>query len=79
MPRQLQANIHSDFSSDSGVWTGYRAQVTGLYATHARSDLDDHVVREFNKKIDRLAMPEDLFIEPHDAGFRYIGDGVTFG
>lgn len=78
MPRLTQSNIHADFSTGSGIWTGYRAEITGFYGSYDRVDLDDHVVREYNRKIHTLDLPDSLFIEPFDAGRRYIGDGNTF-
>lgn len=78
MPRLTQDDIHTNFSIDSGDWVAYRAQVTGFYGTDDRQDLDDHLVREFNKKIEDLGMPTGLFIQPYDGGRRYIGDGISF-
>jgi len=78
MPRLTQSNIHSDFSTGSGVWTGYRAEITGFYNDYGRVDLDDHLVREYNKKINDLNISTGLLITPVDAGYRYIGDGSNF-
>jgi len=78
MPRQKQDEIHCDFSTTSGDWVSYRAEVTGFYGTHSSTELNDHIVREFNKKIRDLGMPESLYISPYDDGLRYIGDGTTF-
>ncbi len=78
MPRITQSEIHADFSTGSGIWTGYRAEVTGFYNDFNRVDLDDHIVREYNRKIINLGQPTGLLITPDDAGYRYIGDGVSF-
>jgi len=78
MPRQKQDEIHCDFSLTSGDWVSYRAEVTGFYGSYDFSELNDHIVREFNKKIRDLNMPESLYISPYDAGLRYTGDGTTF-
>ena len=78
MPRKKQDEIHCNFSTTSGDWVSYRAEVTGFYGTYDSSELNDHVVREFNKKIRDLGMPESLYISPYDDGLRYIGDGSIF-
>jgi len=78
MPRKKQDEIHCDFSSTSGDWVSYRAEVTGFYSSYDSSELNDHIVREFNKKIRDLNMPESLYISPYDAGLRYIGNGSVF-
>lgn len=71
-PRLLQAEIHSDFSTGSGVWVAYR---TGIVAMTGEShqDLNDHLIREFNKKIFDLGQPTGLYFVPNDAGLRFIG------
>lgn len=78
MPRLTQAEIHVETGVNSGIWTGYRAEITGFYGSYDRVDLDDHVVREFNRKIHDLNLPTGLFIGPYDGGRRYIGDGASF-
>ncbi len=78
MPRITQSDIHADFSTGSGIWTGYRAEITGFYNEFDRVDLDDHVVREYNRKIQVLGQPTGLMIVPNDAGYRYIGDETAF-
>ena len=78
MPRLTQSEIHSDFSTASGTWTGYRAEVTGFYNDYPDSELNDHITREFNKKIRDLNQDESLYISPYDDGLRYTGDGSTF-
>lgn len=77
-PRLIQAEIHNDYSTVSGTWVAYRAEITGLYSTtgYAASgnatfgDFSDHLIREYNRKIERLNMPTGLYIQPYDAGFR---------
>jgi hypothetical protein len=39
-------------------------------------DFDNHLIREFNRKIDRLNQPSGLYITPFDGGFRFIGDSI---
>lgn len=76
-PRQLQSSIHSDFSSDSGIWANYKAEIISSYnESISKDDFNDHVIREYNRKIERLNQVSGLFITPYDAGFRFIGDTV---
>lgn len=74
--RRKQDEIHTNFSTDSGTWANFRAEVIDLYNISTDDDFNDHLAREFNKKIHDLGQPDELFITPHDAGFRYIGSGV---
>jgi hypothetical protein len=76
MPRLTQSEIHSDFSSASETWSEYRAQVIAFYDNYPHGELNDHITREFNKKIRDLGQAESLYISPYNAGLRYIGDGV---
>jgi hypothetical protein len=71
-PRLLQATIHSDFSTDSGVWVDYRSEIEAL-SGESHQDLNDHLIREFNRKIQDLGQPTGLYFIPNDAGFRFIG------
>jgi hypothetical protein len=74
MPRILQSEIHSNFSLDTGVWNNYKTGIINLYNNiQNKEDFNDHLIREYNRKIDRLNQPTGLFIGPYDAGFRYIG------
>jgi len=75
MPRSTQSKIHSDFSTSSGTWVNYRTGVTAFYDSFPHSELNDHITREFNKKIRDLGQPESLYISPFDSGLRYTGDG----
>lgn len=77
MPRKLQAKIHSEFSTDPLVWFDYQPQVEAMILASVRGhDINDHLVREYNRKIDTLLPPENqgMKITPYDAGFRYVGD-----
>ena len=76
MPRLTQSEIHSNFSSASETWSEYRAQLIAFYDNHPHGELNDHITREFNKKIRDLGQAESLYISPYNAGLRYIGDGV---
>jgi len=80
MPRHLQSEIHSDFSSQSGVWDNYKDLVLGLYSASTdplKTDFDNHLIREYNRKIDNLGQNVSLFITPFDAGYRFVGGGET--
>jgi len=78
MPRLTQSEIHSDFSTGSGTWTGYRAEVRDLYDTYPNRELDSHISREYNKKINSLGLEDSMLLKPHNAGFTYTGGGESF-
>jgi len=74
MPRSLQSKVHSQYSADSLIWEGYKTEVSGLFSSlPITADFSDHLIREFNRKVDRLGLSSDLMIAPYDAGFRFIG------
>ncbi len=76
-PRFLQSKIHSDYTTGSGNWSGYRDQIKTLYdASISKVDFNDHLIREYNRKIDRLNQETGLYIAPFDGGFRFIGDSI---
>jgi len=73
-PRILQGEIHCDFSTNASVWNAYKVQITELYTVSTRTDdFNDHLIREFNRKISILNQSTDLFFSPFDAGFRFLG------
>jgi len=75
MPRHLQSQIHSDFSNISGDWVDYKAQIVGLWnATANKDDFNNHLIREYNRKIHDLSMPTGLYISPFNAGYSYVGN-----
>jgi hypothetical protein len=77
-PRYLQSQIHSDYSTGSNAWTEYRNSIKTMYdASTSKVDFTDHLIREYNRKIDRLNQPTGLFIAPYDGGFRFIGNTIT--
>lgn len=79
MARLLQSEIHSEFSSDSGIWQDYRNQITGFYSEIPKSELDMHVSREFNRKIQVFfGIDSALILSPFNAGFSYVGSGISF-
>ena len=76
MAVDLTNKIHGDFSTGSGVWMGYRGDVTGAYITEEGTGVNyaiysNKLIREYNEKINELNQPKSLYIEPNDAGFRY--------
>lgn len=77
MPRLLEHSIHSDFNTGLEVWSGYKQEIIDYYDSGInRIDLDDHLTREYNRKISNLGLSTGLLIQPFDAGFRYIGSGI---
>jgi hypothetical protein len=76
-PRFLQSQIHSDYSTGSNTWTDYRDQIKTMYdLSTSKVDFNDHLIREYNRKIDRLNQETGLYIAPFDGGFRFIGDVI---
>ena len=77
MSRDLQSKIHSDFNPSEEVWYGYRESIETLFnSSYSKSDFNDHLIREYNRKINRLDQNDYLYIKPYDAGFRF--KGATF-
>jgi hypothetical protein len=77
-PRYLQSQIHSDYSTGSNAWTEYRNSIKTMYdASTSKVDFTDHLIREYNRKIDRLNQETGLYIAPFDGGFRFIGDSIA--
>ena len=79
MAVDLTNKIHGDFSTGSGVWMGYRSDITGEYITGEGTGANyviysNKLIREYNEKISELNQPSNLYIEPYDAGFRYTND-----
>ena len=78
MPRKLQSKIHSDKSTSSSVWNAYKQQIIDLWnASQKKGDFNDHLIREYNRKIDSFNQNSDLFITPYNAGYRFIGSSLT--
>ena len=74
-PRYLQAKIHSDYATGLSTWSGYRDEIKSMYdLSTSTQDFNDHLIREYNKKIDRLNQSTGLYISPFDAGFRFTGE-----
>jgi hypothetical protein len=76
-PRFLQSQIHSDYSTGSNTWTEYRNSIKTMYdSSTSKVDFNDHLIREYNRKIERLNQQTGLYIAPFDGGFRFIGDFI---
>jgi hypothetical protein len=72
MARKLQSKIHSEKSTTTSIWSAYRTQILALWASATnRSDFNDHLIREFNNKVDRFQLSVSK-ITPNKSG-RYTG------
>ena len=77
-PRYLQSQIHADYSTGSTTWSDYRDQIKSMYdLSDSKEDFNDHLIREYNRKIERLNQQTGLYISPFDGGFRFIGDSIA--
>ena len=77
MPRLLQSEIHSE-NSTNPVWSGYRVDIKSMFdASTIKEDFNDHLIREYNRKIERLNQSSGLYIAPFDGGFRFIGSDIS--
>jgi len=79
-PNILRSQIHASFETGTDAWQSYRDNVTGLFISNSganQSDYRDHLIREFNRKINDLNQPTGLFIRPYDNGFRFTGDAIA--
>lgn len=70
-PRELQSTLHSTF--DSGTITGLRPTIYDL-STGAvnKADFNDHLLREYNKKVENCGLPTGLYFAPFDGGLRVL-------
>ena len=78
--RLLQSQIHASYATGSGDWANFPTGVTGLFLSESgsnSSDYRDHLIREFNRKINDLNQPTGLFIRPYDDGFRFTGNAIA--
>lgn len=76
-PRELQNQIHSTFSSDEAVWQNFQSEIGVLYqAAPQHTDFNNHLVREFNRKVYKIGFPA-LAFAPHDAGYRFIDAEIS--
>jgi hypothetical protein len=78
MPRHLQSIIHSEKSHSGSIWSGYNQEIIDLWnSSSAHADFNDHLIREYNRKIDLFNQPTGLFFAPYDAGYRFIGSSIS--
>jgi hypothetical protein len=78
MPRLLQSEVHSEYSANPDVWSAYRVDIKSMFdASTIKEDFNDHLIREYNRKIERLNQSSSLYITPFDGGFRFIGSGIS--
>jgi len=75
----IKDSMHSDFSTGSGVWVGYRHDLTGDYVSRGGTgesyhEFADGTFREYNRKLRDSNQPSSLHFEPFDGGLRYKGD-----
>jgi len=74
----LKSEIHSSYTTGLATWSGYRGQIKSLYdAAISKEDFNDHLIREYNKKIERLNQPTGLYISPFDGGGRFKGSSIA--
>lgn len=79
-PRNLQSQIHSNYATGSNIWSGYRSEIKTMYeSSSAKGDFNDHLIREYNRKINQLNQSSELYIAPYDAGFRFTGSSISGG
>jgi|TARA_A100000172_G_C2974457_1_gene87117 hypothetical protein len=87
----IRDQIHTDFSTGSGVWQEYRRVLTGEFISGGGSHSGSYGeftqdIQEYNRKIDTLSgqwshtgaggnAGTGFFLDPYDAGFRYTGTG----
>lgn len=77
-PRELQQKIHSTFSPIEGTWSSFKEEIEVFYAVHDKSELNSHLLREFNRKVLGLGFA-GLAFSPYDGGYRFIGESIGGG
>jgi len=77
----IKDSMHSDFSTGSGVWVGYRHDLTGDYVSRDGTgenyhEFADGTFREYNKKLNDIGIVggDSIYFEPYDGGLRYQGN-----
>jgi hypothetical protein len=74
-PRLLQQKIHSTFATNEATWESFRTEITNLYDNVTnKADFNNHLIREFNRKIINLGLSQNLMFSPFDSGFRFLGN-----
>lgn len=77
-PRELQNKIHSTFLTSGSIWSGFRSEIVALYGVASNyDDFDNHLLREFNKKVRDLALDTGMYFIPYDGGLRFIGSSIS--
>tara|TARA_R100000734_G_C3235088_1_gene41699 strand:+ start:193 stop:474 length:282 start_codon:yes stop_codon:yes gene_type:complete len=79
----IRDQIHTDFSTGSGIWQEYRRILTGEFISGGGSHSGRYSeftqdIQEYNRKINTLTgqwNDTGLFLDPYNAGFRYTGTG----
>jgi uncharacterized protein YjbI with pentapeptide repeats len=82
MPRLLQSKFHSDFSTDESVWNIYKEEIVDFFSganDNSKEDYNDHVIREFNRKVINLGLTTGLLFAPFDAGYRFLANSIEGG
>lgn len=75
-PRELQQKIHSTFSTGEAAWSSFKSEIITLYNnTSNYADFNDHLLREFNRKVLGLGF-DGLVFSPYDGGYRFIGSSL---
>jgi hypothetical protein len=78
-PYLLQSEIHSSFSTDSGVWSAFKSEIQSEIGELDHQHLyNGHLLREFNRKVLTLGF-DSLAFSPYDGGYRYAGEGIGGG
>lgn len=75
-PRKLQNEIKQDFRVDSSIWSSYKNSIASRFAQTNYQDLSDHLLRDYNRKIDNLGLNRNFMFTPFDAGFRFTGSCI---
>jgi hypothetical protein len=76
MPRELQAEVHSNTSLRVGPLKAQRLDIYNLYDTVIpKVDFDNHLFREFNRKVSTAGFGV-LAFSPFDGGYRYTGSDL---
>ncbi len=59
------------------VFESFRTQIITFYnGAISKADFNDHLLREFNKKVRDLGLSSTLYFTPFDGGLRFIGSDL---
>jgi len=70
-PRLFQNEIHQDFSTEQDTWFAHRSSIESMFNLN-HQDMNDHLMREFNKKIRDLGQPTGLYFVFNNGGLRAL-------